>query len=76
LIKSLANVKFYKDLNINNLGKRFIDQEKQMLVFLYKAIKLIIVYTKAQAAVRLSYKEHRKSKGKAIKYNKPFIKGF
>jgi hypothetical protein len=46
-IKSLANVKLYKDLNVNNLGERFVDQKKQVLVFFCKAIKLIIVYIKA-----------------------------
>jgi hypothetical protein len=47
-----------------------------VLVFLYKAIKLIIVYTKAQAAVRLGDKEHRRDKERAVKHNKPFIKVF
>jgi hypothetical protein len=46
-VKSLANVKLYKDLSVNDLGKRFVDQKKQMLIFFYKVIKLIIVYTKA-----------------------------
>jgi hypothetical protein len=46
-VKSLANVKLYKDLSVNDLGKRFVNQKKQVLVFLYKAIKLTIVYTKA-----------------------------
>jgi hypothetical protein len=47
-----------------------------MLVFLYKAIKLIIVYTKAQAVVRLSNKKNRRGEEKAAKYNKPFVKVF
>jgi hypothetical protein len=75
-VKSLANVKLCKDLSINNLGKRFIDQGKQVLVFLCEAIKLIIVYTKAQAAIRLSNKEHRRSKERAAKHNKAFVKVF
>jgi hypothetical protein len=44
-VKSLANVKLCKDLSVNDLSKRFVDQEKQVLVFLCEAIKLIIVYT-------------------------------
>jgi hypothetical protein len=47
-----------------------------MLVFSYKAIKLIIVYTEAQAAVRLNDKKHRRGKEKVIKHNKAFIKVF
>jgi hypothetical protein len=47
-----------------------------VLVFLCKAIKLIIVYTKAQAAVRLSNKKDRKDKEKAAKHNKAFVKVF
>jgi hypothetical protein len=47
-----------------------------MLVFLCKAIKLTIVYTKAQAAVRLGDKEHRRGKGRAARHNKAFIKVF
>jgi hypothetical protein len=47
-----------------------------MLVFLYKAIKLIIVYIKAQATIRLSNKKDRRDKGRAAKHNKLFIKVF
>jgi hypothetical protein len=45
-----------------------------VLVFLCKAIKLTIVYTEAQAAVRLDDKEHRRGKRKAVKHNKIFVK--
>jgi hypothetical protein len=47
-----------------------------VLVFLCEAVKLIIVYTKAQAAVRLSDKEHRRGKRRAVKHNKTFVKVF
>jgi hypothetical protein len=47
-----------------------------VLVFFYKAIKLTIVYIKAQAAVRLGDKENRKGKEKAVKHNKAFVKVF
>jgi hypothetical protein len=47
-----------------------------VLVFFYKAIKLTIVYTEAQAAVRLSNKKDRRDKEKAAKHNKPFVKVF
>jgi hypothetical protein len=47
-----------------------------MLIFLYKTVELIIVYTKAQAAVRLNNKKDRKDKEKAVKYNKAFVKVF
>jgi hypothetical protein len=47
-----------------------------VLIFFYKAVKLTIVYTKAQAAVRLSNKEDRRGKEKAARYNKPFVKVF
>jgi hypothetical protein len=47
-----------------------------VLVFFYKAIKLIIVYTEAQAAVRLSDKKDRKGKEKAVRHNEPFVKVF
>jgi hypothetical protein len=47
-----------------------------VLVFFCKAIKLIIVYTKAQAVVRLNNKEHRKGEKRAIRYNKAFVKVF
>jgi hypothetical protein len=47
-----------------------------VLVFLYKAIKLIIVYTEAQAAVKLNDKKNRRGKKRAIKHNKPFVKVF
>jgi hypothetical protein len=75
-VKSLANVKLCKDLNVSDSGERFVDQGKQVLVFLYKAIKLTIVYIKAQAAVRLSNKEHRRGKERAAKHNKAFVKVF
>jgi hypothetical protein len=47
-----------------------------VLVFLYKAIKLTIVYTEAQAAVRLGDKEHRRGEERAARHNKPFVKVF
>jgi hypothetical protein len=47
-----------------------------MLIFLCKTIKLTIVYTEAQAAVKLSNKENRRGKEKAVKHNKPFVKVF
>jgi hypothetical protein len=47
-----------------------------VLVFLCEAIKLTIVYTKAQAAVRLGNKEYRRGKERAVKYNKAFVKIF
>jgi hypothetical protein len=47
-----------------------------VLIFLCEAIKLIIVYTKAQAAVRLSDKEHRRGKRSVAKHNKAFVKVF
>jgi hypothetical protein len=75
-VKSLANIKLYKDLNVSDLGKRFVNQGKQVLVFLCEAIKLTIVYTKAQAAVRLSDKEHKRGKERAAKHNKAFVKVF
>jgi hypothetical protein len=70
-IKSLTNIKLYKDLSINDLGERFINQKKQMLVFLYKTIKLIIVYTKAQVIIRLSNKKTGKTKKKLLNTIKP-----
>jgi hypothetical protein len=75
-VKSLANVKLYKDLNVSDSDERFVNQREQVLVFLYKAIKLTIVYTEAQAVVRLSDKEHRRGKGRAAKHNKAFVKVF
>jgi hypothetical protein len=36
----------------------------------------MIVYTKAQATIRLSDKKHRRDKGKAVKHNKAFVKVF
>jgi hypothetical protein len=47
-----------------------------VLLFFCKAIKLIIVYTKAQAVIKLSNKEHRRGKEKAAKHNKAFVKVF
>jgi hypothetical protein len=47
-----------------------------VLIFFYKTIKLIIVYTKAQAAVRLGNKEHRRGEERAAKDNKAFVKVF
>jgi hypothetical protein len=75
-VKSLTNIKLYKNLSVNDLGKRFVNQKKQVLVFLCKTIKLIIVYIKAQATVKLSNKKHRKGKEKVAKNNKAFVKVF
>jgi hypothetical protein len=47
-----------------------------VLVFLCEAIKLIIVYIKAQAAVRLGDKEYRRGKERAARHNKAFVKIF
>jgi hypothetical protein len=47
-----------------------------MLVFFYKTVKLTIVYIEAQAAVRLSDKEDRRNKERAVKHNKAFVKVF
>ena len=44
-----------------------------MLVLLSKAIKLIVVYTKAQPTIRLSHKEHGRGKGGAARHNKALI---
>jgi hypothetical protein len=75
-VKSLANVKLCKDLSVNDLGERFVDQRKQVLIFLCEAVKLTIVYTEAQAAVRLSNKKDRRGKERAAKHNKAFVKVF
>jgi hypothetical protein len=75
-VKSLANVKLYKDLSVSDLGKRFVDQRKQVLIFLCEAVKLTIVYTEAQAAVRLGDKKDRRDKERAAKHNKALIKVF
>jgi hypothetical protein len=75
-VKSLTNVKLCKDLGVNDSGERFVDQGKQVLVFLCEAIKLTIIYTEAQAAVRLSDEEHRRDKERAAKDNKTFVKVF
>jgi hypothetical protein len=75
-VKSLANIKLYKDLSVSDSGERFVNQGKQVLVFLCKAIKLTIVYTKAQATVKLGDKEHRRGKEKAARHNKAFVKVF
>jgi hypothetical protein len=47
-----------------------------VLIFLCEAIKLIIVYTKAQAVVKLGDKEHGRGEGKAARHNKAFVKVF
>jgi hypothetical protein len=75
-VKSLTNVKLCKDLSVSDSGERFVDQRKQVLVFLCKTIKLIIVYTKAQAAVKLSNEKDRKGKERAAKHNKALVKVF
>ena len=75
-MKSLTNIKLCKDLSVSDSGERFVDQEKQVLIFFCEAIKLTIVYTEAQAAVRLGDKEHRRGKEKTAKHNKAFIKVF
>jgi hypothetical protein len=47
-----------------------------VLVFLYETVKLIIVYTEAQAIIKLSNKKDRRDKEKAAKHNKAFVKVF
>jgi hypothetical protein len=47
-----------------------------VLIFFYKAIKLIIVYIKAQAIIRLGNKEHRRDKKQTVRHNKTFVKIF
>jgi hypothetical protein len=76
VVKSLTNVKLCKDLNVDDSGERFVDQRKQVLVFFCEAIKLTIVYTEAQAAVRLGDKEDRRGEERAAKHNKAFVKVF
>jgi hypothetical protein len=75
-VKSLANVKLCKDLGVNDLGECFVDQEKQVLIFFCEAVKLIIVYIEAQAAVRLSDEKDRRGEEKAARHNKAFVKVF
>jgi hypothetical protein len=75
-VKSLTNVKLCKDFSVNDSDKRFVDQKKQVLVFFCKAVELTIVYTKAQATVRLNNKKDRRGKRRAAKHNKAFIKVF
>jgi hypothetical protein len=75
-VKSLANVKLCKNLSVSDSGERFVDQEKQVLIFFCKAVKLTIVYTKAQAAVRLGDKEDRRGKRRAARHNKALVKVF
>jgi hypothetical protein len=65
-VKSLANIKLCKDLGVSDSGERFVDQRKQVLVFLCKAIKLTIVYTEAQAAVSLAAKSTGEAKGELL----------
>jgi hypothetical protein len=47
-----------------------------VLIFFCEAVKLIIVYTKAQVAIRLSDKKDRRGEERAAKYNKAFVKVF
>jgi hypothetical protein len=47
-----------------------------VLVFFCEVIKLTIVYTKAQAAIRLNNKKNRRDKEKAARHNKAFVKVF
>jgi hypothetical protein len=47
-----------------------------VLIFFCKAVKLIIVYIKAQAAVKLSNKKHRRGKERVTRHNKAFVKVF
>jgi hypothetical protein len=75
-VKSLTNIKLCKDLSVSDSGERFVDQGKQVLIFFCEAIELTIVYTEAQAAVRLGDKEHRRDKGRAARHNKVFVKVF
>jgi hypothetical protein len=75
-VKSLANVKLCEDLSVGDLGERFVNQRKQVLVFLCKAIELTIVYTKAQAAVRLGDEKHRRGERSAARHNEAFVKVF
>jgi hypothetical protein len=75
-VKSLTNVKLCKDLGVSDSGERFVDQRKQVLIFLCKAVELMIVYTEAQAAVRLGDEEDRRREGRAARHNKPFVKVF
>jgi hypothetical protein len=75
-VKSLANVKLCKDLGVGDLGERFVDQGKRVLIFLCEAVELTIVYTEAQAAVRLGDEEDRRGEGRAVRHNKAFVKVF
>jgi hypothetical protein len=47
-----------------------------VLIFFCEAIKLTIVYTEAQAAIRLGDKEHRRGEERAARHNKAFVKVF
>jgi hypothetical protein len=47
-----------------------------VLVFFCEAIKLTIVYTEAQAAVRLGDEEYRRGEERAARHNKAFVKIF
>jgi hypothetical protein len=47
-----------------------------VLVFFREAIELMIVYTEAQAAVRLGDKEHRRGERSAARHNEAFVKVF
>jgi hypothetical protein len=47
-----------------------------VLIFFCKAVKLIIVYIKAQAAVKLSDEKDRRGEERATKHNKAFVKVF
>jgi hypothetical protein len=71
-----VNVKLCKNLSVSDSGERFVDQRKQVLIFFCEAVKLTIVYTKAQAAVRLGDKEDRRGKERAARHNKAFVKIF
>jgi hypothetical protein len=75
-VKSLTNIKLCKDLSVSDSGERFVNQGKQVLIFFREAIELTIVYTEAQAAVRLGDEEHRRGEGRAARHNKAFVKVF
>jgi hypothetical protein len=47
-----------------------------VLIFLCEAVELTIVYTEAQAAIRLDNKEDRRDEERAAKHNKAFVKVF
>ena len=73
IVESLLDIKLSKQLSTSNLGQSFINQQQQVLVLLYKEVKLSKVNIEVEGPIQLLSKEDQHCKQGLARLNKTLV---